>query len=400
MCGFSFVYDLRFPRIFSAVTNAISTLVNVDFVSFMPIGCLTETNFHHSLVGYTIGPLLIFALMLLAYHKSKGNDDRLANTIFGYFLALTFLILPSVSIKIFSTFACRNFDGDYGSFLKVDYSVDCGGDEHKFYEKYVLFMVLVYPIGIPFMYFVLLYRKRGMLDPGQEKFTFEAGSKTMGLKKAIEERDRLVRSDPDLASLSFLFSAYEPRCWWFEIVETLRRLVLTGGLLFFNPGTSGQIVASLFMCLGAMRIYAGYKPFVRQANDVIAETAQWQLFFTMFAALAMRANLDGESLQEVALFDAALVALQFAGVGVGIVQFLFVRSDVEEVRGEFERVNRGGSEAAGAQLQVISAGRGAVLGSETNITGSWVNFDNFEDPRTEKRRRAEERRAKWSESGL
>jgi hypothetical protein len=135
---------------------------------------------------------------------------------------------------------------------------------------------------------------------------------------------------------------------------------------------------------------------------VIAETAQWQLFFTMFAALAMRANLDGESLQEVAMFDAALAALQFVGVGVGIVQFLFVRGDAEEVKGEFERVDRGGGEAAGTQLQIISAGemRGAVLGSETNITGNWANFDNFEDPRVEERRRAEERRARWSESGL
>ena len=182
-----------------------------------------------------------------------------------------------------------------------------------------------------------------------------------------------------------------------------RRLVLTGGLLFFNPGTSGQIVASLFMCLGAMRIYAGYKPFVRQANDVIAETAQWQLFFTMFAALAMRANLDGESLQEVAMFDAALAALQFAGVGVGVVQFLFVRGDAEEVKGEFERVDRGSSEAAGMQIQMISAGgmRGAVLGSETSDhTGTWANFDNSEDPREDERRRAEERRARWSRSGL
>jgi hypothetical protein len=52
------------------------------------------------------------------------------------------------------------YKSDGSCFLKVDYSVDCGGDEHKFYETYAILVVLVYPISILFMYFVLLYRRR------------------------------------------------------------------------------------------------------------------------------------------------------------------------------------------------------------------------------------------------
>ena len=95
-----------------------------DFVSFMPLGCMTDTNFHTSLVGYTIGPLLVFALLLVSYRATKSTRPELSNRIFSYFLTLTFLILPSVSIKIFSTFACRTFDNDYGSFLKADYNIE------------------------------------------------------------------------------------------------------------------------------------------------------------------------------------------------------------------------------------------------------------------------------------
>ena len=144
-----------------------------------------------------------------------------------------------------------------------------------------MLMILVYPFGIPLMYGVLLYRKRAVLDPGQARFTEELGSEVLGMQKAIMERERLVKGDPGLASLSFLYDSYEPQWYWFEVVETLRRLLLTGGLLFMNPGTGGQIAASMVMCLGAMRIYAGYKPFIEDSNDVLAETAQWQLFFTM-----------------------------------------------------------------------------------------------------------------------
>ena len=332
VCGLSFAYDLRFPALFTKFKNAVSTVVNLDFISFMPIGCMTETNFHHSLVGYTLGPLLVFALMLAVYGSNKNKNPALANRVFSYFLALTFLVLPSVSIKIFSTFACRIFDGDYGRFLKVDYNIDCDGDEHAFYEAYAMIMALVFPIGVPLMYFVLLYRRRDMLDPGQKKFTHELGSEELGMQRAILEREKLMVGDPSLAALSFLFHAYEPQCWWFEVVETLRRLLLTGGLLFLNPGTAGQIIASMIMCLGAMRVYAGYKPFVEDNNDVLAETAQWQLFFTMFAALAIRVDADDESLQDKQAFDVMLCVIQVAAVGVGLAKYAFCKGDVESVK--------------------------------------------------------------------
>ena len=47
------------------------------------------------------------------------------------------------------------------------------------------------------------------------------------------------------------------------------------------------------MCLAATRVYSGYKSFALSANDTITETAQWQLFFTMYATLAIRDNYNG-----------------------------------------------------------------------------------------------------------
>ncbi|GMI33722.1 hypothetical protein TrRE_jg10774 [Triparma retinervis] len=81
------------------------------------------------------------------------------------FLALTFLFLPSVSVKIFSTFSCHDFDtGD--SYLKVDYSLQCNAPKHKKLTLFALFMIALYPAGIPFSYFYLLYKNRRLLDGG------------------------------------------------------------------------------------------------------------------------------------------------------------------------------------------------------------------------------------------
>jgi len=49
-----------------------------------------------------------------------------------------------------------------------------------------MLMILVYPIGVPFMYFVLLYRKRAVLDPGQERFTRELGARSWANRRRSE----------------------------------------------------------------------------------------------------------------------------------------------------------------------------------------------------------------------
>ena len=73
----------------------------------------------------------------------------------------------------------------------MDYSIDCDGTEHKIFNIYALACIIVYPIGIPLMYFLLLRRERKLLDPGQRQFTFQLGSEEKGLEKALEERAKI-----------------------------------------------------------------------------------------------------------------------------------------------------------------------------------------------------------------
>ena len=74
-----------------------------------------------------------------------------------------------VSIQIFSTFACREFD-DGTRYLKVDYSIDCNASSRDVYWYYAVLMGFVYPVGIPLLYYVQLRnaQKKTYLDPGQK----------------------------------------------------------------------------------------------------------------------------------------------------------------------------------------------------------------------------------------
>ena len=261
-----------------------------------------------------------------------------------------------MSVKIFSTFACKEFDQGYGTFLKVDYSINCESDEHAKYKLYAFLMIAIYPGGIPALYHFLLRSASDKLDPGQREFTFELGSEDAGHEKAMAERKKNEENDPRIKALSFLYGAYEPRCYWFEVFETLRKLALTGGLVFLKPGTASQIMMSMILCLGSMRVYSGYKPFVEDKIDTFAEVAQWQLFFTMFAALAIRVDVDGESLQDRYSFDVMLVILQFIAPFIIVVHyFVFeARDDSKTLKRALSDANEGRDRASSSVYDIFS----------------------------------------------
>ena len=74
-----------------------------------------------------------------------------------------------------------------------DQRVDCGTGQHTKYKVYADVMMFFYPVGIPLLYFVLLYRAK-------EK-----------LKAENRGEDELLHK------IAFLWESYEPRVWWFEI---------------------------------------------------------------------------------------------------------------------------------------------------------------------------------------
>jgi hypothetical protein len=67
-----------------------------------------------------------------------------------------------VSAKIFATFNCR--DIDRGSYLHEDYALDCGAQRHADVLAAIWFMVWVVPVGLPLIYFAILYQRRHNLE--------------------------------------------------------------------------------------------------------------------------------------------------------------------------------------------------------------------------------------------
>jgi len=141
--------------------------------------------------------------------------------------------------------------------------------------------------------------------------------------ESLRRREEIEEEKKSIKRLSFLYESYEPNCWWFEVFESLRRLILTGGQVFLRPGTATQIVISIVISLGSMKVYSKYSPFVKDEHDWLAEVGQWQLFFTIFAALLMKMDVTTIDGYNVMAFDMMLCVLQLIGPALGAFQVLY-----------------------------------------------------------------------------
>jgi hypothetical protein len=91
--------------------------------------------------------------------------------------------------------------------------------------------------------------------------------RSTALEHALKKREENEEKDKTVKALSFLYGSYEPKFWWFEIFETLRKLALTGFLVFIAPGTTAQVVVSLVMSMVALGVYLKTEPFIDSFNN-------------------------------------------------------------------------------------------------------------------------------------
>ncbi|GMH64547.1 hypothetical protein TrLO_g13468 [Triparma laevis f. longispina] len=70
-----FVYILNFPRDFYAVTSVFGGIVSLDFISFIPLGCIAPADFYSELLAYTLVPLFLSAALIAYYKKLSTSAD-------------------------------------------------------------------------------------------------------------------------------------------------------------------------------------------------------------------------------------------------------------------------------------------------------------------------------------
>jgi len=169
-------------------------------------------------------------------------------------------------------FVCEHLDNGE-AYLRVDYSTRCYTDQWMLHLIYAGAMVLVFPIGIPLMYYVFLWVRRDVIDPivpstGKRGRMTEDKENTLA---AIALREQ----DATLVRLSFLFDSYEPEYWWWEIVVCFNRVIQTNVDVLLVDAPKLQLILILAVVLVNLDLTSNFAPYIEDTDDVFATIAQW-----------------------------------------------------------------------------------------------------------------------------
>jgi len=106
----------------------------------------------------------------------------------------------------------------------------------------------------------------------------------MSLGQAVLKRER------DVNHLKFLYDAFLPHFYWTEVMECLRKLLLTGFVVFFYEGSGLQIFASMVISIMFFGIYTKLNPYLMPSNNTFAIFVHFQVTFTLACTLLLRMN--------------------------------------------------------------------------------------------------------------
>jgi hypothetical protein len=169
--------------------------------------------------------------------------------------------------------------------MTADYQISCTSSKYFFGFVWSLCMILVYPIGCPALYFYLLWTHR-------REITSRDPNPSLG-------GNEMTPDELAIYPLRLLFHSYRPHLWWWEMVETANRLLLTGVLVLVAQGSALQIVIGLLLSLLFIRLYDSFDPFDDHVVSAVKNLSQWQIFFVFFIALLFKADfssIDSEAL--------------------------------------------------------------------------------------------------------
>jgi len=274
-------------------------------------------------------------------YETEGQKTMRLMFALGVFVL--YVMVPAASQVTFKTFACETLDdekkeGATVRMLRNDYSIDCDGAAHIYAQTFAVVMILVWPIGVPLFFSVLLFRhyKSGELTvPRTEKEKFKMADKDKSgsvdleefeafmLKLEHEVKDKRLderQENHRLDSFRLLFDTYTLDSWYWEIVVTIRRLFITGVLVIFEQGSVMQLSIALFLCFGSALLQTTFNPYHDEAENHFALAVETNTFVVVFITILGMMDpryFEGEDGKHIGIFLVILTTIAFI-LGGGI----------------------------------------------------------------------------------
>lgn len=300
----SLLREVPWPIGFASFMKALK-FINLDFVPFESLTCITGFDFYTKLFFATLTPPGLLLLLLLFFlvpslivdrwdmadHDVYRERARITRLNFWKLCAFSlFLLYPLVSSSLLGVFACHRV-GDV-SYLLLDFDQVCYNAKWTSYLPYIVSLMVVYIVGTPVLLGFALYRFRSTAD----------------------------------SPVAFLMSYYEITLFWFELGEMVHKLFLTSILSLLPPFV--QLPAAMIAACIFIVILLLLNPYLSPKDDLFRLLAQVEML--MIFSFGMLIYTLDESLPLV--MDHLLSALLISMFCVLVVTFvLYVVRSVRHV---------------------------------------------------------------------
>ena len=275
------VYDLRYPEAFSKLLDYLS-IINLDVTGWLQLHptCIGLGQLEARLYFFAFVPLGV--VCTVAPLTAKLCNRPLLSAL-PFVLGWTFLLFPVITSFAFRSLAqCECFDyvGDGKvCFLREDYEVICTGSPFGYTAAPPPVLaaawtcVGVWAIGVPLTYALLIK----LLDRGLGR-----------------------------AALGILLDDYRPQVRGWELVIVGEKLLLTGFLALFHPGSWLQLFFGTVVTLFAFVLQSRMNPYQTATDNLLAYVTALSLLAVFLGSLGIQTNALG-----IEINLTALVALLF-----------------------------------------------------------------------------------------
>ena len=102
--GLGAIFSIPFPPIYTAATEAIGGLVQIELPAMMPVDCIIRTSYYSKLIFKTVWPLLFYLVFGIAakVQRRKGKDGAADSHINMAFLIM-FIVYPGAPSRFSPT---------------------------------------------------------------------------------------------------------------------------------------------------------------------------------------------------------------------------------------------------------------------------------------------------------
>ena len=230
-----------------------------------------------ALAGLTLASWISTRHMLNEEEKMKKREHvkGVVKRSLFFFLYLTYLntclktaqVLPLACHK---TCVDEKDEKTCEELLKADYTINCKGER---YNRLVIvgYCSIVYVIFLPTAAFIAIWKRQRAAREAEDETTDDTNDfKGQGTMQT---------------GLRFLHESYTSRCWYWELVETCRKVILTSGLIFLDSESRVYIGLAL-LSSGFYGIYFALK---RPINDPFENKLMLSSLAVTFVNLAIGA---------------------------------------------------------------------------------------------------------------